>query len=214
LTEPVLLDEGPEGSCNRFYRGEKILFLHREVRDTISSMLKLRAGEVSWCELWVDRILGAKLAHDAAFRARYAGEEMRLAESGRNRLVGLAALYWKYKTEAFFTYRALGFPVLGICYERLISEPRLVLEQACRHLGIPFDEKLLHHHESAHTELFADGNTVGNTNPRKPIQRDSVAQWRRFLSEEDVRLIERVTGDLRCAYRHPSTLSPPPARRH
>jgi hypothetical protein len=44
--------------------------------------------------------------------------------------------------------------------------------------------------------LFADGNTVGNTNPRKPIQRDSVAQWRRFLSEEDVRLVECITGDL------------------
>jgi len=195
LTEPVLLDEGPEGPCDRFYRGEKIVFLHREVRDTISSMWKLRAGEVSWCEVWVDRIVGAKLARDASFRARYAGE-MRLVESADDRLMGLAALYWKYKTEAFFTYRALGFPVLGISYESLVKDPRPVLEEVCSHLGIPFDERLLHHHESAHTELFADGNTVGNTNPRKPIQCDSVAQWKRFLSAKDLRLIERVTGDL------------------
>jgi hypothetical protein len=69
-----------------------------------------------------------------------------------------------------------------------------VLEEVCRDLGIHFDERLLYHHQS--TELFADGNTVGNTNPREPIQRDSVAQSKRFLSDEDVRLIERITGDL------------------
>jgi hypothetical protein len=36
LTRPILVDEGAEGFSNNFYRGEKILFLRRNVRDTIA----------------------------------------------------------------------------------------------------------------------------------------------------------------------------------
>jgi len=194
LTAPLLLDEGLEGACENFYRGEKILFLYRDVRDTVASMLNLRVGEVSWCEMWPERIVAAKLACDATFRSRYAAE-IGIVESCHNRLVGVATLYWKYKTDAFFTYREMGFPVLDICYERLVNRPRPVLEAVCNHLGIVFHDNLLRHREGAHSELFEDGTTVGNTDPRKPIHRDSVARWKLFLSDEDVRLVERMAGD-------------------
>lgn len=193
LTNPVLYDEGAEGRCNNFYRGEKILFLQRNVRDTIASMLKLKTGSSTWCETWVPRIIQSKIARSASFRARYAAE-LSIIEHCASPFIGLAALYWKYKNDAFFDYYDAGLPVLPVPYEELVTNPRPVLQSVCRHLGIPFHENLLHHHELPHTELFSNGMAVGNSNPRQPIQQRSVGQWNRFLSARDLAIIDSVTN--------------------
>jgi len=194
LTQQVLFDEGPEGPCDRFYRDEKILFLHRDVRDTVASMLKLKAGDSNWCEIWVPRIMNAKL-RDESFRIRYF-VELRVLENCNRRLVGLASLYWKYKTDSYFTYLEQGLPVAAVSYEGLVTNSRPTLEAVCEHLGIPFHENLLRHSELPHGELFENGLAIGNTDPRSPIQFDSVGQWDRFLSSEDVELITHIAGDL------------------
>ena len=191
LTQPVMFDEGGDAQCANFYRGEKILFLRRDVRDTIASMLKLRTGRSSWCETWVPRIIESKLNHDAAFRMRYS-VEMSIIDKCPAPLIGLAALYWKYKNDAFSDYMRDGLPILAVAYEDLVTNPYPVLHSVCRHLGIPFHANLLHHNELPHTELFANGLTVGNTNPKQPIQTASVGQWDRYLSKEDLRLIDRI----------------------
>jgi hypothetical protein len=195
FTRSTLSDEGAEGSCKNFYRGEKILFLQRDVRDNIASMLKLKAGTSNWCELWVPRIINAKIASDHLFRARYA-RELSIIKICESPLIGFAALYWKYKNDAFADYIRAGFPVLPVPYEKLVTDPRPVLESICRHLGIPFDPILLRHNEVPHTELFENGLTVGNTDPRAPIQSGSVRQWDRFLSPGELRLIHRISEPL------------------
>lgn len=195
LTHRVLFDEGPEGSCNNFYRGEKVLFLQRDVRDTITSMLKLKAGESNWCEIWVPRIIEARFAHDNTFRLRYA-TELDLIESCTSRIIGLAALYWKYKTDSFFIYHHQELPVLAVSYERLVADPLRTLEVICAHLDIPFHENLLRHNALRHSELFENGLALGNTDPQRPIHSDSVGQWKRFLTAEDLDIIARVAGDL------------------
>lgn len=191
LTRPILSDAGVEGLCGNFYGGEKILFLQRDVRDTIASMLKLKPGRSSWCESWVPRLINAKVTEDAEFRVRYAAE-LEIIESCNSPLVGLAALYWKYKSDAFFEYRSAGLPVLAVCYEDLVQDPCPVLQTVCSHLGISFHHNLLHHEDLPHTELFENGLTVGHTDPRQPIQAASVGQWDQFLSHDDLRIIERI----------------------
>lgn len=195
LTKPVLSDDGPEGPCQRFYRGEKILFLYRDVLDTIASMFKLKWGETNWCELWVRRIIDAKLAQDEIFALRYS-EEVSFARNCPKPLIAFAALYWKYKTEALFQYQQENFPVLPVAYESLVRQPASVLDAVCKHLGIPFNPILLQHEKIAHTELFDSGFTLGETDPKRPIQSASVGQWQRFLSDEDLVIIDRVVGDL------------------
>ena len=195
LTRPILSDEGAEGFCKNFYRGEKILFLYRDVRDTIASMLKLKAGQSNWCEIWVPRIIGAKVTRERAFRERYSAE-LSIIEHSASPLIAKAALYWKYKTDALADYSDAGLPVLVVPYEDLVTEPRPVLQSVCRHLGIPFHNNLLRHNELPHTELFENGMTVGNNNPKAPIQAGSVRQWDRFLSKEDLRVIEQITGSV------------------
>jgi hypothetical protein len=195
LTHQVLFDEGLKGRCENFYRGEKILFLQRDVYDTIASMLKFKSGNSNWCEISVPRFIEAKLAHDETFGARYS-RELDVIDGCHRRLVGLAALYWKYKTDSFFLYRDEGFPVLAVSYEQLVSDPRSVLQLVCTHLKIQFHENLLRHNEFRHSELFEDGLTVGSTDPARPIHADSVGQWQRFLTDKDLALIARVCGDL------------------
>ena len=205
ITMPVLFDEGVEGHCPNFYRGEKMLFfLHRDVRDTIASMLKLKAGASNWCQLSVARIIAAKVAREPGFRERYA-EELSIIASCHAPQLGLAALYWKYKTDAYYSYRSQGLPVLAVCYEDLVSHPQRVLQTICRHLGITFHVNLLRHNELPHAELFPNGLTVGNTNPKRPISTDSVGQWVSFFSERDLALIDLIAGDLPS----PVTLVPP-----
>jgi hypothetical protein len=194
LTRPVLSDEGVEGFCSNFYRGEKILFLQRDVRDTIVSMFKLKVGRSTWCENWVPRIIKAKIASEEAFRTRYAAE-LSIIDDSNAKLVGLAALYWKFKSEAINQYCEAGLPVLPVSYEALVQNPRPVLESVCQHLGIPFHNNLMRHHEFPHTELFANGLTVGNSDPKLPIKTASVGQWEHFLSPEELRVIERVVGE-------------------
>lgn len=191
LTRETLFDEGAEGSCQNFYRGEKILFLRRDARDTIASMLKLKAGASTWCELWVPRIINSKLAREGTFRERYSAE-LSIIENGHSRLLGLAALYWKYKNDAFYDYCANRLPVLAISYENLVSEPRPVLQSVCRHLGIAFHGNLLRHNDLPHTELFENGLTVGNTDPKKPICSGSVGKWDSLFSQEDLDLMDCV----------------------
>ncbi len=195
LACPVLWDEGPEGPCENFYRGETIVFLLRDVRDTVASMFKLKSGNANWCEIWVPQIIEAKLARDATFRARYSAE-LEMVENCHNRLVGLAALYWKYKTDAFFLYREKAFPVLPVCYEQLVTHPRPILHAVCAHLGMAFHENLLRHNEFRHAELFGSGLTLGDTDPRRPIGKTSVGQWTRFLGAADIDLIARIAGEL------------------
>jgi hypothetical protein len=125
---------------------------------------------------------------------RYA-VEMSIIENCASPLIGLAALYWKYKNDAYFDYSSAGMPVLGVSYEDLVRNPRPVLQSVCRHLGIPFHPNLLHHNELPHTELFANGLAVGNTDPRLPIQTASIGQWDRYLSKEDQRVIDRIVLD-------------------
>lgn len=165
------------------------------MRDTIASMLKLKWGETNWGELWVRRIIDAKLARDETFASRYSNE-VNFAENCPNPLIAFAALYWKYKTEVLFEYRQKNFPVFPVAYESLVTKPADVLTAACEYLGVPFHPLLLQHEKLAHAEVFEGGLTFGNTDPTQPVQSSSVGQWQRFLSDEDLAIINRVVGDL------------------
>jgi hypothetical protein len=194
----VLWDDGLDETASAFYLSEPILFVLRNAYDNIASMRKLKAGDKTWCELWVPRILNAKIQRDEAFRLRFTNElsMIEAAATEQERLTKQGALYWKYKTAAIVRYRNAGFPVLPVSYERLVTQPEPTLRAICQHLVVQFDDRLLHHNEFAHTEVFAHGRTVGETDPNRPIQSDSVGQSVEWLSDQDKEWIDSVIGDL------------------
>ncbi len=194
MLEPRLADEGINETCANFYRGEKILFLIRNAKDNVASMRKLRFGEIGWIEQWIPRVLLRKFA-DQRFRDAYQAD-LRIAADSGSFLIACAALSWKYKTASFFEYKDKGLPLLPIFYEDLVSKPQVVLTAICEYLGVEWDDALLRHHEAEHTEVSGEGLTVGNTDPRKPINIDSVDRWEQVFTPGDIAAIDEITSGL------------------
>lgn len=195
LDQEVLSDFGLAETAARFWRpGDKLLYLVREPRDVVVSMLRLQAATRSWLEEWGVPILENKIARAEGFARQYQGEIDAMRKSVEP-LVAAGALYWKYKTEALFRYLALDYPVLTVSYEQLTSAPQHVLPEVCRFLGCAFEQQLLNHHKLQHREIFDSGLTVGGTNPAVAIHTGSVGQAGTMLTPDQSLLIGSIADD-------------------
>ncbi|MFO0958346.1 MAG: sulfotransferase [Isosphaeraceae bacterium] len=178
------------------YRGEPIVFLLRDVRDTVASMLRLRSTATqSWLAAWGRPILEGAIASRPGFTGRFAREIARLRELSEPE-VAVGALYWKFKTIAYFDHLDRGRPVCPLRYERLTADPEPELRQVLDFLGLPWDPAVLDHPRMAHREVFEDGLTVGHTNPNRAIDMGSVGLWRGAFSADDERILLEIAGDL------------------
>jgi hypothetical protein len=183
------LPEAPES----FYHGQKVLFMVRNFRDAIASMLKLR-GSKSWLEDWAIPILLHKAASEPEFADRWR-RELSLCAQGDSP-IACGALYWAYKNEALLRYLQKQYPVLPISYEALVRSPRVEVTRICRFLGVPFEQALLNHHQLAHEELDENGLAIGGTDPTRRIDTTSIGQWRSWLSLDDERMASAIASPI------------------
>ena len=199
LNDPVLSDEGHEVVATRFYAREPIVYMIRDVRDVVLSMANLILNDhgrpVSWLDAWGLRILDAK-SQNPNFRQRYK-RELDLVRQDR---YAAGALYWKFKTDAYYDYMNLGWPVLLLQYERLTTESERSLRRITTFIDVPWEPDTLNHEKLVHPELDGQGKTVGGTDPRRPIDQVSVGRWRERLPEAAVDSILSVAGDLNCRF--------------
>ena len=199
LNDPVLSDEGLDVVASCFYSGEPILYVIRDVRDVVLSMGSLilhhQGGPVSWLDAWGLRILNVK-TQNPKFRQRYK-RELKLAQQDR---YAAGALYWKFKTDAYYDYMSLGWPVLLLQYERLTADSEAVLRRVTKFLDVPWELGILNHDRLVHRELDGHGKTVGGTDPRRPIDNASTGRWRTALPKSAVDAILSVAGDLNCRF--------------
>jgi len=195
LADERLQDEGLPEVAACFYTGQPIIFVLRDVRDTAVSMLKFRLGDQSWLETWGQRVLEWKITQDSTFRERYQ-PELKLRAQAQHPLAATGALYWKYKTAAFFEYRSRRWPVLGLPYRWLVSNPLPVLRKVCQFLRVPWESALLNHPACPHGELREHGLAVGGSDPSRRIDTGSLDQWRTYLSPDQVGEILEIAGDL------------------
>lgn len=195
LHDAELRDEGQPEICRNFYRGEKILFLIRDVRDVVVSMKKLKVGSAgTWLEFWPPRIVLLKMVRDPRFQQSYRRELAILART-EDSMTAIAALYWTYKTRPLLDYLAEGLPALPLFYDQMVKEPRRTFSAVCAHLGIDWDDRMLAHHELDHRELFDDGFTVGGTDPKARISAKAVNQWEAALTPAELDLIQQIAGE-------------------
>jgi Sulfotransferase family/Sulfotransferase domain len=195
LAEAECWDQGEDTRATNLYRGEPLVFLLRDIRDTVASMFNLEgdAGK-NWLETWGRRSLEGRL-QQAPFRERFAGDLAALEASG-NAPAETGAFIWKYKTIAYFDYKDRGWPVCPVRYEDLAADPERHLRRILAFLSLPWDPVVLHHQDQPHPEVFEDGKTVGGTDPKQPIVRASVGRWQQLLSAEDVTRIMALAGEL------------------
>jgi len=194
LDAVILGDFGLPYEAQQIYDRQKILFLVRDYRDAMSSMMKLR-GQRSWLEDWAEPIINAHVQQDRGFAERWL-RELEIVHSAAKPLIGIAALYWKYKNAALLRYRECGYPVLAVCYERLVTQPAQELRRVCGFLEIDFTEEILHHPRHPHREIDSNGLAIGDTDPGRSIDAESVGQWPKFLDTQDIKLAEEIIGSV------------------
>lgn len=194
LDASELRDFGLPTQARQIYHGQKILFLVRDFRDAIASMIKLR-GQRSWLEEWAEPIINEHVERTEGFAQTWA-KELSICRTARNPLIAIGALYWAYKSAALIRYVALGYPVLGICYESLVSRPQDELRRICAFLGVDFTDALLHHPSHSHREILENGLAIGNTDPACSIDSASVGQWPQFLDSADEMIARQIVGDI------------------
>ena len=193
IDSSFLWDFGLPETARSIYRGQKIVFIVRDFRDAIVSMLKL--GAPSWMELWAEPIIAAKIRQEPDFPIRYA-RQLAMCERAGHRLPALGGVYWCYKNEALIRYKEAGYPVLAVAYERLTAHPGEQLRRIRDFLGIEFSPTMLEHARQPHRELLENCMAVGSTDPRRPIDQASVGQWQNFLTPEEIALCTEIVGDL------------------
>ena len=194
LREPLIADYGTPLATAQFYAGEPIVFMLRDVRDVVVSMMRLRLGGGTWLETWGIPTVELKIATSEKFRERFAHEIEQIRSAKNSILVTYAALYWKYKTLTLFDYLSEGLPVLPVHYEDLVSTPEKELRRVIEFLQLSWEPQILDHPRLVHGELDAEGKTIGGTNPKRPIDRASVLQWQNALLSDEIDAIMAIAG--------------------
>ena len=149
LANRKLADTGIEENTSWKYDGRPIIYLVRDVRDTICSMMNLKVGQnTSWLDTYGRQGLKAQLANQG-FVNKYRNE-LTIAKSHGWTPLDVGALLWQYKTQPLSDYLDKGWPVLPIRYETLVKNPEQSLKKAAEFLDLEWSDKVLQHHKSSH----------------------------------------------------------------
>jgi hypothetical protein len=197
VSDPITNDR----SVQQFYRGDRGIFMLRDVREVVASMYT-----ISLIDQLLDTVQ-AKLDQQPAFSQKYARELAVVSTSSHPRLA-LGALYWKDKTLALFDYVRAGLPILGVRYEDLTAAPERQLRRIVRFLDLPWEDGLLDHPSHPHGELDSTGMAIAGTDPGRAIDAASIRSWERCFSDEQVAAIMAVAGDLNERIHTAATLDP------
>jgi len=180
--------------ADNFYHGEKLIFLVRDPLDVVASMMTLtmRGGQ-KWME-----VVGAPMMQekrkDSTFALRFS-KELSQVDSAAERIVALGALYWTFKNAALLDYLAAGLPVLPVSYEQLVADPETQLRRVVEFLGVEWQPDVLRHNELPHTQI-RNGKAIGDTDPTRPIDSQSVGQWQRLLTNPQAATVKSIADPL------------------
>lgn len=175
------------------YAGEPLVFMLRDVRDTVASMINLAHRGRRWLDVWGVPSFEHKMARDEELWALYA-PLLHEFEGHEDYVLVQAALYWRYKTEACDDYMRRGYPLLPVSYDHLVADPETALSQVCDVLDLSWEPALLDHHRRPHSEIWRTGLAIGGTDPRRAIDCRSIHAWRRTFTPSQVASIMTAAG--------------------
>lgn len=124
-----------------------------------------------------------------------------VALSFKKAIVGEKHIYhiarqWKQEQDASIDlYERLGSDrVIQLRYEDLLRNPQAELKRLCDFLGVEYSESAMSYHESEESKETANSGLMWQ-NVVKPVLADNHNKFLKELSEEDIRIFERVAGD-------------------
>ena len=93
-------------------------------------------------------------------------------------------------------YQDLGYPVVQVRYEDLVTDATDQIKGIVSFLGLPWEDSLLGHHKLDHFETNEQGMAVGGTDTRQPITSASLGRYRTDLGKEELEIIDLIAGDI------------------
>lgn len=161
-----------------------IIFMLRDVRGCIASMLNLKTGEGTFFN-GVQRTV-----REWENEPHRPVKEILSIKNQTYPKLRAAALYWREQTLQYIELIKLNFSVLPIHYEQFVQFPESHLRIICNFLQVPWDDALLRHHEFSHDET-PNGKAVGDTALDRPVDLSSTMLWMNiFTSQEEAAILE------------------------
>jgi len=195
MNEDFFSDPSIDFIIPNIFHNVKLLFLIRDPRDTICSMMNLKQGNSTWLELWPARTIDFWRKTIPNFENKHI-HDLKLISKSSEKLFANASFYWKIKNQSYLDYNNSKLNICGIKYEDLVTEPRMTIEKITNFLDLEWEDSLLSHHTLDHSQTNSDGITVGNINTKKSISPKSVNQYGDILSSDQQDIILSISGSL------------------
>jgi len=195
MSEPFLADVGINFRTPNTYKGSPVIFMIRNVLDTITSMKTLDQDGLSWLHRWAEKTIDFWSQTTPGFKKRYK-RELKILKTTKNKENVVGAIYWKHKTSSYFSYVNESVPIIKIHYEDLVKEKKFQIKQVLGFLKLDWEDSVLSHEKHHHTETNSSGITVGKNDTKIPITDSSVGRYKKFLKRNEISEILDVTSDL------------------
>jgi len=179
---------------SNFYNKEPLIFIIRDVRDVVCSMMELKADNISWMDIWGIPTVKYWISNSDNFRDKFSSKISLLKELDFNPYA-TGAFFWMYKNELFFKYHELNFPMVNIFYEKFVQNAAPYLKSIMSLLELGWEESLLKHHMLKHSQVDGHGITIGNTDSKREISEFHVGRYIDELTKEQIKDILSISGD-------------------
>lgn len=178
----------------KFYANEPIIFLVRDVRDRVSSIIE--QGKKTNVNLQGLSTLIEGWVRKNPYIQENFSEELSKIKKFKDKIYGYEALDWKIKTSAYYAYKERGLPILLVKYEDLVSKTEETLRNITTFLEIPFEKSLLDFNKIPQTDLRAPGLAQNFDNTKRVADTSSIGLHKRHLSDGQTNEIMEITSDM------------------
>ena len=176
------------GDIARAFPSVRVIWVERELRQTVSSMLNLRTAEGSWASTFAPKEITKHLLKTQDEKAQSLFLQTTQVPDTREKSVALATLCWCLKREQLYSATQLLGPRLRrVDYDEITINPSRVLRGTITFLGLPWSPQVLRH-----STTIADVARPGGADARRPIDVHSRQKWKGSLSPVDLAVISDV----------------------
>lgn len=178
----------------KFYSDQPIIFLTRDVRDRVSSVINL-GGRTGVGIDGLNNTFRAWIKKNPYIQENF-NEEIKNVERSKEKIFAFEALDWKIKNSSYFIYKERGYPILRIKYEDLVLKTEESLQQITKFLQLPFEKTMLNFYKMPHPGLKSIGVDSNLDKTQRNTDSKSIGLYKKHLNENQTTAIMDITSDL------------------
>ena len=178
----------------KFYDKEPIIFLVRDVRDRVSSVIE--QGKKTNVNLnGLSKLIENWVRKNPYIQENFS-EEISKIKKFKDKIYGFEALDWKIKTSAYQVYKERELPILLVKYEDLVSKTEETMRNVTTFLDIPFEKSLLDFYKMPQTDLKVPGLALNFDNTKRIADASSIGLHKKYLLPSQTNEIMEITSDM------------------